>query len=50
MEKLTETLRNKLNTLDKILINTQHIDFDHRIGDIKLGLDWLSEVMKPIVG
>ncbi len=49
MEKLNEDIRLRINTLDKCLINTQYIDFSNRIGDIGYGLDWLCEVMKPII-
>ncbi len=47
-EDLNESLRSKINGLGNKLINIQHIDFENRMGDIKFGLDWLSEVMQPI--
>lgn len=51
MEKLNEEIRMKINTLsiEKCLINTQYIDFKKRIGEIGFGLEWLCEVMKPII-
>ncbi len=48
MEKLNETFKNKINTLDKKLINTQYINFENRVGDLKFGFQWLADVMQPI--
>jgi hypothetical protein len=47
-ENLNETFRTKLNSIDHKLVNIQHIDFQNNLSEIKYGLDWLSEVMKPI--
>ena len=46
LNNLNEKFREKLKTVDNKIINTLYIDFERRLADISLGLDWLSEVMK----
>ena len=43
-----EQLRSKINTVDKKVFNTQYLDFEKYICEVKLGLDWLSEVMESL--
>ena len=45
---LQETFRKKINSLENKHINTQYINFERRVGDLALGLDWLCDVMQPI--
>lgn len=43
-----EQLRSKINTIEKKVFNIQYIDFDNYVCEVKLGLDWLSDVMESI--
>jgi len=50
IESSIEDFRKKLMNLPDIVFNTQFIDFsENGIPMINCGIDWLVEVMKPII-
>jgi len=50
IESSIEEFRKKLASLSDINYNTQFIDFsENGISMINCGIDWLVEVMKPIL-
>ena len=50
IESIVEDFRKRLNSQNEVIYNTQFIDFsDNGINMINCGLDWLTEVMKPII-
>jgi hypothetical protein len=48
MESENEKLRNQINSKENINVNFQHINFEKGLGDLRYGLEWISEVSKPI--
>lgn len=48
MQMINEKLRSLINLKDNLNINILHANFNQLETDMKLGLDWLCEVMKPI--
>lgn len=50
IEHSIEEFRKKLVSMPNILFNTQFIDFNENgISMVNCGIDWLVEVMKPII-
>ena len=50
IESSIEEFRKKLASLNDIIYNTQFIDFSESgISMLNCGIDWLAEVMKPII-
>ncbi len=48
MEFLNEQFRKKVNQLDNVYINNQHIDFENSLSEIMLGMDWLCGAMNSV--
>jgi len=48
MENLVEKLRSKMNNIENLVFNLQFINNEKEIKQVKLGLEWLVNVMKPI--
>lgn len=50
IESSIEEFRKKLSYLNDSTYNTQFIDFSEKgIGMVNCGIDWLVEVMKPVI-
>jgi len=48
MENLVEKLRSKMNNIENLVFNLQFINNEKEIKQVKLCLEWLVNVMKPI--